>query len=132
MDSLLFEKLENFVEHNRKGNVFRGQDVKDELVGYLLNATCIYTEENDEITGILCYEFTEYFPLTITICEILCIKPGTMVELLEQLSQVTPPNFKLLASRKLSTKTVEYKNPRRLLKLIQYLYGKRRWSTTPI
>ena len=133
MDNSLFEKLEKFIDENRGNNVFRGQDIKKELVCYLLNDTCIYIENDNEIVGILCYEYTEYFPLTITIREILTTNNGVMVKLLEQMAKhISTPNVIVLASRKLSTKIVEYKNPRRLLKLIQRLYGSRRRSTTSI
>lgn len=136
MDSLLFNKLAQFVREYGQGKAFRSGDIEGELTCYLASDNCLWLTDDDnpyEVTAVLCYEITEYFPLTVTICELVCSKDGAMAKILEELGDRLPPSFKLQASRKFSTKTVDYKNPRRILKLIQRLhYGSRQIGNASI
>lgn len=133
MDNSQFNRVVAFIKKYGGSTTFRSGNVAGELTTYLLDDSCIIEESDDKILGILCYEILEFFPLQVEITELISPEYGVMVILLEKLGEKMPKSFRLFANRNL--KTIEYKNPRRILKLIQHLtvtnkiYGSRPVST---
>ena len=116
----------NLVEYilaNRGDTSFIGQD-KDAifklLIFHLNNDTVVtHKNEQDEIDGVLLWHIQKFIPLTVYIVECISTGKKALPEMLSSFVKDMPPNFICHATRNKGAKSIQYKNPHRILKLIE-------------
>ncbi len=121
---LTVNKLTSFVFNNRGTKCFKDlslEDIRLDVSFALISDQCVYNEdENGYINGLIIWDIEEYIPLRICIREALTNSKGILGKLLQQLADKLPPSFVMIAQRRRSKDgLIEYKNPRRIMKLIQ-------------
>lgn len=124
-----FDEIVDFIMENRGKSSFitmSMDDVRDTVIMSLNMDTCIiHRNKQENIDGVLFWDIHKYIPMKIEITQ--CIAKGKyiLIEMLRELGCLVPISFSCFAKRKNMSKTVNYKNPRRILKLMERLqYGK--------
>jgi hypothetical protein len=125
-----FQEIVDFIRENRGDSSFINmsiEDINDIVIMALNTDTCIIHRGKDkEIDGCFFWDIKKYIPLKIEITQ--CISKGRwiLIDMLREFGCLVPINFLLYAKRKKMSKTINYNNPRRLLRLIErQCYGKR-------
>lgn len=125
-----FQEIVDFIMENRGDSSFINMsqdDIRDTVITALNTDTCIIHRGIDkEIDGCLFWEIHKYIPLKIEISQ--CISKGRwiLIDMLREFCCLMPCIFICFAKRKKMSKTINYNNPRRLLRLMerQEIYGK--------
>ena len=94
-------------------------DIKMLLIYHTNNDTIVTHFNGKDIDGVLLWNIEKYIPLTVNIVE--CISTGrtSLVDMLTDFVKDMPPNFICIAKRNRASKDIQYKNPRRILKLLK-------------
>lgn len=97
------------------------EDIRLDITHALISDSIAFNlDENDHVNGLIIWDFEEYIPLRLCLREALTTTPGILGKLLQELADKLPPSFVMIAQRRKSkTGIIEYKNPRRIAKLIQ-------------
>jgi hypothetical protein len=94
-------------------------DIRLDISQCLFSESLVYEEDKGDIKGILLWDIESYIPLRVCIREVLTTTNGALGNLLQQLDDRMPPSYRVIAQRQKGIGIVEYKNPKRILKLIQ-------------
>jgi hypothetical protein len=87
------------------------------------NTILTHQDEDGNFDGIMLWNVEKYFPLTVCITECVSTGKRSLVEMLHNFGLAMPPDFVCIAKRNKATKDIQYKNPRRILKLLEN-YGR--------
>lgn len=116
--------LLEYIIANRGDTGFFDKSVDDikMLLIYHTNNDTIITHVNHEyfkIDGVLLWNIEKYIPLTVNIVECISTGKTSLVDMLTDFVKDMPPNFICIAKRNRASKDIQYKNPRRILKLLK-------------
>ena len=119
--------LVDYILANRGDTGFLNKDesaIKMLIIIHSSNDTIVTHQDEDEnYDGIMLWNVEKYFPLTVCITECVSTGKRSLVEMLGNFGLAMPTNFVCIAKRNKATKDIQYKNPRRILKLLEN-YGR--------
>lgn len=130
MSPKLFEDITKFVLDNKGDSAFIYQndvDIRENLLEHAMESKLEYAlDEQENLSGVCLWKIKEFIPMEIEIEECISLHPHAIVSMLRCISDMMPPLFSCTALRHKASVLVEYKNPRRILRLIERLsYGSR-------
>jgi len=119
--------LVDFILANRGDTGFLNKSMGDIMTLIILHSSndTIVTHHDDDgnIDGIMLWNVEKFFPLTVCITECVSTGKTSLVEMLGNFGLAMPSDFVCIAKRNKATKDIQYKNPRRILKLLEN-YGR--------
>jgi hypothetical protein len=125
-----FTSLTEFILENRGNSAFMlmtADDIKDYIVMALNQETIVlHLDKAGNFDGILCWNIKDYFPLTIEVTQAIAKGKNVLIEMFIDFTERMPASFRCMAKRKKASKTINYINPKRLLRLLQRIsyYGR--------
>lgn len=96
------------------------EEIASLLLFHLNNDTIVtHRTEHFEIDGVLLWHIQKYIPLTVNIVECISTGKSSMSDMFNEFVRNMPSTFICFGYRKKHKKILDYKNPRRLIKLLE-------------
>ncbi len=137
MTPKLFEDIVEFAFKNKGDTAFMNQslkDIRENIVEAAMEDRLEFFMVGNEVHGVCIWDVTKYIPMETEIQELVATHRKAMAYMLRDFIAKMPPIFRCFALRDKASKRIEYKNPRRIVDLIERNsnYGSRSVSTKTI
>jgi hypothetical protein len=122
MTPKLFEDIVEFAFKNKGDTAFMNQslkDIRENIVEAAMEDRLEFFMVGNEVHGVCIWNVTKFIPMEIHINELVAIHKQSMGYMLKHICAKMPPIFRCFAYRNKGLKKLEYKNPRRIVRLIE-------------